>query len=123
MIAVDWGSVEETFVVWRFEGSNSLREFQIAYTIMTKMVSSKNYPVDAIIDLRMASLQTNLLPDALAFHERHSPKNIHRTIIIHHSDFWQRSLLLLENFYPGLSHNLFFTSSVDEAYLLVLPAA
>ena len=123
LIAVDWGSVEETFVVWRFEGNNSLREFQLAYIIMKKMVSSKNYPIDVIIDLRMAKLQTKLLPPALAFHERHCPQNIHRTILLHHNDFWQRNLRLMENFHPGLSHNLIFTTSVDEAYLLVLPAA
>jgi hypothetical protein len=123
LIAVDWGSVEETFIVWRIEGNYSIREFQIAYNMVKNMALSKNYPIDTIVDLRLTQPQLDLLPQALNYHQRNNPHNIQRTIILYHDDFWQRNFRLLENFFPNLTQNLIFTSSVDEAYLLVLPAA
>jgi hypothetical protein len=122
-MAVDWGSIEETFIVWRIEGSYNIREFQTAYSVLSSMIRSKNYPIDTIVDLRMASQNVELLPQALAYHRRNKPHNVHRTIILYHNDFWQRNIALLENFYPRLFQNLIFTNSVDEAYILVLPAA
>lgn len=123
MIAVDWGSIEETFVVWRIEGLCSLREYQEAHIQSNKMISSKNYPVDIIVDIRMALPQLEHLPSLINMHRRKQAKNLGKTILLGHNDYWQRLFILLENFYPKILQEFIFTSSVDEAYLLVLPAA
>jgi hypothetical protein len=123
MIAVDWGSVEETFVVWRMEGNWNLPEFQASHSLSSIMISSKAYPVDVIIDIRTVNFQSQLLTDVVNIHRYQSPKNVGKTVILHQSDFMQRVFHLLDNFYPGFSNDFIFTASVDEAYLLVLPAA
>jgi hypothetical protein len=123
MIAVDWGSVEETFIVWRIEGSWQLPEFQAAHSLSYRLISSKAYPVDVIIDIRMAGFQTEHLATVLELHRSHSPQNVGKTIIIRQSDFMRRIFALLDNFLPDFSNAFIFTDSVDEAYTLVLPAA
>jgi hypothetical protein len=123
MIAVDWGSLEETFVVWRMEGNWNLPEFQANHFLSSKMISSKNHPVDVIIDIRTVVFQSHLLSAVFHIHRHQSPENVGKTVIIYPSDFMQRVFHLLDNFYPGFSNDFIFTASVDEAYLLVLPAA
>jgi hypothetical protein len=100
MIAVDWGSVEETFIVWRIEGHWQLPEFLNAHSLSSSLISSKGYPVDVIIDIRMAGFQIEHLKTVLELHRRHSPKNIGKTIIIRQSDFMRRIFQLLDNFLP-----------------------
>jgi hypothetical protein len=123
MIAVDWGSVEETFIIWRFENMWLLSEFQAAHSLSSKMISSKAYPIDIIIDIRRLHFQSRFLHAALEIHRQQSPKNIGKTIILRQNDFMQNIFRLLDNFYPNFSKDFIFTDSVDVAYTLVLPAA
>jgi hypothetical protein len=123
MIAVDWGSLDETFLVWRIEGNWTLAEFQATHFLSSRMIASKAYPVDVIVDIRTAGLQTNFLAAVLEIHRYQSPKNVGKTIILYYNDFIRRMFTLVENFYPRFSKDFIFTVSVDEAYLLVLPAA
>lgn len=120
MIAVDWGSVEETFLVWRIEGRTSFHDYQRAYEMSHRLISKKDYFVDMIVDLRMGDSDLQILPRALAYHQNHCPDKLNRIIMIVPDVFLQRHFRMVEDFFGILLSNCIFAFSVDEAYSFVL---
>jgi hypothetical protein len=120
MIAIDWGDVNETFLVMSIKGSWTSKELIEIVAKTNDLVSSKPYPVHLLVDAHDAG---NLPVDAMRLIPtlvRQRPSNSGETIIITQNNIWQNMWNILQPAIRYLNKNdLRFVTNANDAYDLL----
>ncbi|QPC83203.1 hypothetical protein G4Y79_02165 [Phototrophicus methaneseepsis] len=118
-LSVDWGNIEETFIVVKLDLRWSYDDYQQAIALVLQGIRSKNHPVDVIIDVRKAmSNPPNLIGicrDAITKFSHFDT----RIVVISNSLFWQTLYSTVQRMMPNMVVDICFTASVDESYTLI----
>lgn len=121
-ITVDWGSVDETFIVFKIEGKWTLSEYVKASQRAIAMLGEKPYCVNIIIDMqRAAPPPLGILNVGVQMGQK-VPADAGIMVVLSKNRLWRTIINTIRHVHgvSAIEHlDLHFTSSVNEAYSLV----
>lgn len=116
-IVMDWGDADDTFIIWRFDGTWTWNELYSVLVDLQTITAPK--PVfDVLLDLRgCKDLQPNLLSHLIRIIKM-LPQNHRDTVIVGDSHFLNTMHRMMQPHVtlPGAIH---FAKTMDEAYELI----
>ncbi len=119
MILTDWGNQEETLLVWKFEVGWTITDLYESIYAAKRMIESKTYMVDVIIDLRRSIQIPDGIISAVIYAFETLPSNTGTTAIITTNTAWQMLYTIITNVYRVGFGLLQFVNTVDAAYSIV----
>lgn len=118
-IIVDWGTVEEDVIVWKYRGKWSTDDTQKAIQNTRQMMTTKSHTIDFLVDVRYiahARDPVGIIHDIV----RCAAENRGVYILIAHSSLWHSAVNMAHQAIPGNWYaDTIIATSVDNAYVIL----
>lgn len=120
-IHLNWGDVDETFLILNFDGQWSGEDLYTNIKDFFERVATKDHPIELMVDMRQSLAPPQHLVTMLrSIINRPHDGNVKRVVVIVNSNFWQRIFsVIAKSVQRNISKKVTFVETVDEAYSML----